>query len=862
MRSILLILLLIFSTSVFSQQGPFGPRTATTSGSAFNWANASNALTDNSDAAVATLVGKKSTSNLLRLTNFGFSIPAGSVINGIKVEIRMQGTNVTCVDQTIQLRKSSGAVGTNKARTSPDWPKKAAAYVQFGGNNDLWGTTWSFSDINNSSFGIDIAAKAKKNTATARVEYVRITVYYNQTVYYSKSTGNLNLLSSWGTNTDGSGTAPTNFTNNNQVFNFRNRSNITLSANFAISGTSSRLVVGSGTSPIEFTIPSSFSYTGELEVSNNATVYLNNSIVPTLGQISTPSSGGTSTIIYGANALQNVAAKVYDNLVLSGSGTKTLTGNARAEGTLTINTGTIFSDGGYVFTAESNVINSGTHISSANGAINLEGSSAQSISGSNGTFGNIEIYNEDGISLLNNVTISGNIHLEQGILNIGNTTLTLNGTSSRVNGSFAGGINSNLVIGGTGNFGILHFDSGSPNLNNLSLNRSSNGNIELGTDLTINNMLTMNAGNITTGINNFTLGTSTSSRGTLNHNSGIVIGAFSRWFNNSTNTGSTGLFPIGTIMNYRPVTIEFTTAPTSGGRLTAQIIEGYSNENGLPLIETAHNINTVSESGVWELTPTNLNGGQFTGTFVGTNFILPSDYTTLHLLSREYIASPWSFTGNHVATSGSNAAPVLQRIGMSTFGEFGVGCFENSSLLPISLLFFRGEKTDDKVLLHWATASEINNDYFNLERSDDAVHWISIAQINGNGNTDSRTDYYYSVQKSAFSAYYRLKQTDYDGHLEYHNVIFVENDDIIPMRKLILYPNPVAVGEILNVQPQNNYEEIVSVTLNNISNGNVIAHLKEYDFQKFQISYVPNQTYLITVETTERYYSQKIMVKQ
>jgi hypothetical protein len=299
MRLILALVGLLFSWTyaISQQQGPSGPGTAVTSGStSYNWTNASNALVDNSNAATATIVGKGSLTNTLRLTNFGFSIPVGATINGILVEIRMQGSNGKTKDQVIQLRKLSGLVGANKARSNAIWPRKSARYIRFGGSSDLWGTTWSYSDINNAAFGIDIVAKSRKNTALARVEFVRITVTYNQTQFYSKSSGDLHTLATWGTNTNGTGTAPTSFSANGQVFNLRNRATATLSANLTITGTGSKLVNGDGSATINFTIPSGFAYSGLVDVSNNSTLTLNNTSIPTLGTISRSSNGGVNLL--------------------------------------------------------------------------------------------------------------------------------------------------------------------------------------------------------------------------------------------------------------------------------------------------------------------------------------------------------------------------------------------------------------------------------------------------------------------------------------------------------------------------------------------------------------------------------------
>jgi len=83
------------------------------------------------------------------------------------------------------------------------------------------------------------------------------------------------------------------------------------------------------------------------------------------------------------------------------------------------------------------------------------------------------------------------------------------------------------------------------------------------------------------------------------------------------------------------------------------------------------------------------------------------------------------------------------------------------------------------VLLNWATGSEINNDYFTLERSRDAVDAEIIGFIDGAGNS-SHTLHYQFIDHDPLPgiSYYRLKQTDYDGSFEYSQWVAVQVDGI------------------------------------------------------------------------------------
>lgn len=84
---------------------------------------------------------------------------------------------------------------------------------------------------------------------------------FNLPVWYSKSTGSLNNLSTWGSNIDGSGNSPTSFTADYQVFTIVNNPSPTITANWTISGNNTRLIIGDGITPVKFIIPAAFKVT-------------------------------------------------------------------------------------------------------------------------------------------------------------------------------------------------------------------------------------------------------------------------------------------------------------------------------------------------------------------------------------------------------------------------------------------------------------------------------------------------------------------------------------------------------------------------------------------------------------------------
>lgn len=113
-----------------------------------------------------------------------------------------------------------------------------------------------------------------------------------------------------------------------------------------------------------------------------------------------------------------------------------------------------------------------------------------------------------------------------------------------------------------------------------------------------------------------------------------------------------------------------------------------------------------------------------------------------------------------------------------------------SSPLPIELLRFEAGLMANRVELFWETATEKNNDYFQIERSADAELWENIGQVNGAGNSLNRKQYHFiDAQPLIGTSYYRLKQVDFDGSSSRSAMRSVQFEGIQD-QELNVYPNP------------------------------------------------------------------------
>lgn len=117
----------------------------------------------------------------LYTTKYGFNIPLTSTVTGILAEVRrFSSTPNSTKDSSIMLiNPANNLVGMNKASNIYWNNLSSAPYVSYGGTNDLWGTAWTPSDINNNNFGLSIKAYNGTNSnETIYIDHVRLTVYF------------------------------------------------------------------------------------------------------------------------------------------------------------------------------------------------------------------------------------------------------------------------------------------------------------------------------------------------------------------------------------------------------------------------------------------------------------------------------------------------------------------------------------------------------------------------------------------------------------------------------------------------------------------------------------------------------------
>lgn len=188
------------------------------------WSGTADIVSSNNVHASA--FGSSTVTQRLRASAFGFSIPAGSTINGITVRIeRSQGGDSNQVrDYEVVIYRADGTPGaTNKADTATDWPTNGAdSYKTYGSSVDLWGETWTPADINDVDFGVGLIPQRWSGGSSwnPAVDHIEITVDYTAPNTAPSTPGafsvpsagqiiNATVTADWGDSTDPEGDAVT-----------------------------------------------------------------------------------------------------------------------------------------------------------------------------------------------------------------------------------------------------------------------------------------------------------------------------------------------------------------------------------------------------------------------------------------------------------------------------------------------------------------------------------------------------------------------------------------------------------------------------------------------------------------------------
>ncbi len=429
------------------------------------------------------------------------------------------------------------------------------------------------------------------------------------------------------------------------------------------------------------------------------------------------------------------------------------------------------------------------------------------------------------------------------------TTLNWNNTTVRFDGAAAQTI--------TGNFqGTRAFD-------NIRINNSSTTGITISGDVDIDGLLTFQDGHFyTSADDSLRLRSSGTKTGASSdsHVKGPMI-------KNNIAASSTYTFPVGKGTRYAPVSI--VDVGTGSDNWKAEYF--LSNSNGTSSFDpddpgSGFQALTEIASDMWTVESQGSNTSKIRVTYGAWHG--SSDQTDLRVVwwdAAQSGGARWENQGGNPISGSVTTGTVTSENTISfSSQDFTLGAVSEDAL-PVEMLYFEGAEEGGAVQLDWATATEIDNDHFEVQRSQDGRDWEVIGVVNGAGTTVEEQVYDFSDFKPYVgNSYYRLRQVDYDGKFAYTDIILV-NVRLEPI-SLNVYPNPIEDIFTVDIKGINANEEtsysIISLQGAYVGQGILIADEAGRINEQLSLSYgQPSGIYILRVATSQRVFRFNLIKK-
>lgn len=251
-------------------------------------------------------------------------------------------------------------------------------------------------------------------------------------------------------------------------------------------------------------------------------------------------------------------------------------------------------------------------------------------------------------------------------------------------------------------------------------------------------------------------------------------------------------FPIGNGTYYRPIGVSDMAAnATVSDELVAVYFKASPFDSGMVWGAWPAGITSVSSLEYWDLD--DVSGSPTPKISLSWDAPTPSgtinDMAALTIV--HWTGSSFENLGNASTTGTTASGSVHSMNNVTSFSPFVLGTTSPNNVLPIELLEFNAELNNSFVDLSWITLSEINNDFFTVERSVDGRNFETILTQKGAGSSNSENSYL-GIDPEPLSgiSYYRLLQVDFDGTSSYSPLVMVTNME--EESPILMYPNPAA----------------------------------------------------------------------
>ncbi len=413
------------------------------------------------------------------------------------------------------------------------------------------------------------------------------------------------------------------------------------------------------------------------------------------------------------------------------------------------------------------------------------------------TFNDVTIGGAGVKTLSDQVDINGDLNIEStATLSLGGETILFSGSNLDIDGVIdVSGGSSTIAFDGaqvqviTGNVGAVELD-------NVRINNSAAGNndIQLNVDLSVNDNSDFMLGVVqSSGSNPMTFNDGATVSYDGNEESLPLTLPGQNVDGNSYVVGPVVkigdddfIFPVGEGSRIGQIAITNINSASVSDRYFAEYSFSPSASVGQPLNGGIQHVSLIES---WELDRTVGTGEPQVTLFFDANSDV-TDFTSLTVA--HFTGGNWENEGNGGNTGIPTDGTITSANNFISFSPITLASTDNEeNPLPVELLIFEGEAVQEGIELNWTTASEIDNEKFEIERSIDGVNFELIGEVAGNGTTGLLNNYVFidNNPRLGFN-YYRLRQVDFSGIFEFSDVIVVDNTNREIEFQASIYPNP------------------------------------------------------------------------
>jgi hypothetical protein len=614
----------------------------------------------------------------------------------------------------------------------------------------------------------------------------------------------------------------------------------------------------------------SFDIKGDLTSSGTITVATGSTSAISVGgewsDVGVFNPGASTVTLTGTSGTKNVTSGTtskFNNLTIAGTANYTLNSTTNVLGDIVINAGAkLINPGTKGINLTGSFTNNGTFVPNT-GTLTLNGTTGvQTITA--GTTAPKYFYNVNKLSTSTSTLNLGSDIYVINDLSINKGNLTANGYDLNVGGNYTWNnstgnmTNADIVFVGNTTKLFSNSSGASGNVFNNITFKKTGGSVILSSSITVNGTLTMTGGTMVLGARNLTLGASATiaGGGASTYIQADGIGAVIKNLSAGA-IGTTYVFPIGDASNYTPLVFTLGSGTLTGGASIAVNLKNVKDPN---LVTTTAYINRY-----WEIVPTGISSPVYDVMLQYSPADVVGDESTLTIGKYSTAtAKPWNYGYMYGTWGLDEANNILSWTGITSFSRFTALKF--ATPLPVTFVNVEAQLIgSDKVIVSFATAQEVNNDYFVIESAVDGINFEEIGRVKGAGTVNALSKYNF-VSTLTTHEYFRIKQVDFDGGFAYSDVFKLNMAGTTGETHFEVYPNPCSQSEELFLSYHSQFENTVNVAIIDLTekehyNANHDLNYKGVlQIPSTTIATLPSGIYTVIVKGQDQVYAYKLLV--